>query len=507
MYKTIPLILSLFLCSVFVDATYQINFSKHRYPSRLAARDAGTLNLPARLNDVIATGGSYFANISIGNPPQNLQVVLDSGSSDLLIVTPDMCNDRSSDNPCVGGQFDPSLSRSYSVKYPNALRALYGDGQNATGDYSIDDVSLAGATLKNALISVGSRGTLANSIMGIGPDIGVTKYLRSRRAPTTLDALVSNNITKSKLFSVWFNGNDESGSILFGGIDESKFDTKMGLVTLDMVQDAQAPQVPYFSYTVPVSGMSSSIAGRNVTYALPSSTLNSSTPTVHGLPMLMDTGSSAITLPPDIFNAINSQVGAVYAFGGYGFYCSQAWHNKTLQESTFSWTLGDSRNGTQSITYSVNFVDLIVPLYNPTTGKPRMVPNPQGDGELSLCTFLMSPILPGGVDAIMGDAGLRRMYVVYDQDNHQLSFGKPILGGAGISRDIPVPSNSSIPQIKPNITSVPYTLPNPSPSASPPRSTVIPGNSSEAADQGNGPMFALMISMFVTFVCAFALGI
>ncbi|KAL9097407.1 MAG: hypothetical protein Q9165_000302 [Trypethelium subeluteriae] len=506
MFETVPVILSLFLCSVFVDATYQINFSKQRYPSRLTTRDTGTLNLPAKFNDVIAAGGSYFANISIGNPPQNLQVVLDTGSSDLLLTTPGVCNDRSSDNPCVGGQFDPSLSRSYSVKYPNALRAVYGDGQNATGDYSTDDVSLAGATLKNTLISVGSRGTLANSIMGLGPDIGVTRYLRSRHAPTTLDALVSNNITKSKLFSVWFNGNDESGSILFGGIDESKFDTKTGLVTLDMIQDAQAPQVPYFSYTVPVSGMSTSIAGRSVTYALPSPTLNSSTPTVNGLPMLMDTGSSAIILPLDIFNAINSQVGAVYAFGGYGFYCSQAWNNKTLQDSTFSWTLGDLTNGTQSITYSVNFVDLIIPIYNPATGKPRMVPNPQGDGELSLCTFLISPISPGGKDAIMGDAGLRQMYVVYDQDNRQLSFGKPVFNGTGIPRDIPVPSQSSIPQINPNITSAPYTLPNPSPSASPPRSTVTPGNSSEAADRGNGPMFALMVSMFVTFVCAFSLG-
>ena len=39
------------------------------------------------------TGGSYIANVSVGTPPQNVQLVIDTGSSDvwLLDVSADLC--------------------------------------------------------------------------------------------------------------------------------------------------------------------------------------------------------------------------------------------------------------------------------------------------------------------------------------------------------------------------------------------------------------------------------
>ena len=389
------------------------------------------------------------------------------------------------------------------------MNISYGDGTGATGDYSTDDVSFGGATLRNADMSVGTKGGITTSIMGIGPDSDISTF-PAVQAQTTLDALIANNLTDSKLFSVWFDDDAATGSVLFGGIDETKFDTKTGLVTLDMISDPENPEVPFSSYVAAVTGISTSIAGQVLTYSLPSQKPSSRPPADTYLPMVMDTGSAAIIIPNDIFNEINYHIGAdpnLPIPGGPGFLCSQA-QNKTMQESTLSWTLGDPKNGSASITYSASFADLVVPVSHPLTRKPYTMPNPNGEGQVDLCTFGLEAIGPEGGDAIIGAQGIKQMYIVYDQDHKQLSFGKPIFNVTGTSADVPVPANSTIPQINRNVTStpsvsVPRFTPPPRPTPAP---LVQPGNPSGAPGGQNGKMLALVASVFATFVCTFAFG-
>ena len=54
------------------------------------------------------TAGSYLAKVSIGTPAQQIELVIDTGSSDVFVVasTADQCNDpllQQTDGPCIGG--------------------------------------------------------------------------------------------------------------------------------------------------------------------------------------------------------------------------------------------------------------------------------------------------------------------------------------------------------------------------------------------------------------------
>ena len=403
---------------------------------------------------------------------------------------------------------DPSLSHSYAVKTPNGMDIGYDDGSGASGDYSYDDISFAGLTLKKALLSVGTKGSISTSIMGIGPDIDFSGYPPAL-GPTTLDALVSNNFTDSKMFSVWLEDDAVRGSVLFGGIDESKFDTETGLVTVDMIPDPEGPQYPYSSYMAAVTGMSTTIADQVLTYSMPSQAPNATISASTYLPMCIDTGTGTIMVPNHIFDEINYHIGTSQNLpipGGNALLCSQA-ENKTLKESTFSWTIGDPKNRSTSITYNMSFADLVIPALHPLTRKAYTMQNPDGDGEVDLCTFGLQPVGDDGGDSIMGAAGIKRMFVVFDQDRKQLSFGRPVSkasGNSGTPVDVPMPSNPTVPQ-----TNSPITTAGPTASFAPsstPKPSIQPGSPSNATRFGHGPMFALTVGMFVTFVCTLTFG-
>ncbi|CAG9540655.1 unnamed protein product [Cercopithifilaria johnstoni] len=98
----------------------------------------------------------YVINITIGSPPQHFEIVPDTGSSDLWVVSTD-CNSES----CAGSeiyvknQFDPSISSTYS-SYGHNFSINYELGYSE-GILGIDQLSFADFTIKRQVFGLANN--------------------------------------------------------------------------------------------------------------------------------------------------------------------------------------------------------------------------------------------------------------------------------------------------------------------------------------------------------------
>lgn len=397
-------------------------------PARLykrATSNAGTVE--ESIFDVLpwSDGGAYYTNITIGTPPQTLTVILDTGSSDLYVDASSSasCKDTSASNTCRGGSFDSGSSSSYKVVIPNGFNTSFGDGSTATGDFSTDNVGVGDVVINNAQFGVASNVDsttgFAVSLMGVGysaNEAADTPY------PNMPELLQQAGAINSRLYSIFLNElGDATGTILFGGIDTSKYSGE--LVTLDLLpviqQDQSGNQLALvFEFIVAVTGFSSSANGKTTSYLSNGDATGQDT--TDSLPVLLDTGSSAWTVPTSYYNKIVKLFGNNLDQNG-NIPCSH-------QSDDISLTL--EFGGAANITVPVR--DLLVPVYNPETNQQ----NTSSTGE-PLCTLMISPDYEGqqmqeSGFLTLGDAILRSMYVVFDLDNGQVSIAQAI---ANVSTD------------------------------------------------------------------------
>ncbi|KAG2144700.1 aspartic peptidase domain-containing protein [Suillus bovinus] len=109
---------------------------------------------------------SYSGVVSIGTPPQNFNLVLDTGSSDLWVATT-ACTSCGSDLP----EFNPSKSSTYKATSSH-LEIDYGSG-SAQGTVAQDSVTFGSFEMSQELLAVtsvtpGLTGDGLSGIMGLG---------------------------------------------------------------------------------------------------------------------------------------------------------------------------------------------------------------------------------------------------------------------------------------------------------------------------------------------------
>jgi hypothetical protein len=197
------------------------------------------------IQNLTRNNAEYSGKVTIGNPPQEFDMVFDTGSAN-FIITSSRCES------CRHKKYDSSLSKTasnikrlhsknnnyvvHSTYFRDEIFIRFGTGDINT-IMTTDSVCLGGiesqstldankTCVKKLLILEAIRESPSpfNTVQFDGI-IGLSfSHLSLEKESNFIDQLLAENKIRSKLFSFYFNNNDENKSqIHIGGIKKSKF--------------------------------------------------------------------------------------------------------------------------------------------------------------------------------------------------------------------------------------------------------------------------------------------
>ncbi|KAJ6113977.1 hypothetical protein N7523_007294 [Penicillium sp. IBT 18751x] len=324
----------------------------------------------------------YMVNITLGTPAQNLSLSLDIGSSDIWVNVPNSTYCAADNDPCSStGLFNVKDSSTFKM-LDYEMNATYAAGTLAVGPYATDTLTIGGATVKNMEFSLAEESANPHGILGIG-------YAISTYAADNLDkeyanlpeALVNSGAIKSAAYSLWLNKFDETGNILFGGVNKARYQGELQTV----------PVLPlygrYYSLAIALTDISIKSSKGTKSYAT-------------GLPLSvsLDNGSSFIVLPKELVDPIYKDVGAGYSSTAGAAYIPC-----------------DMSTADYNVTFSFSGATITIPISELVFDHYTEPGFPDGD-----CIFGLSYSEPGV--NLMGDSFLRSAYVVYDLANNEVSL-------------------------------------------------------------------------------------
>ncbi|KAI9052043.1 hypothetical protein LZ554_004297 [Drepanopeziza brunnea f. sp. 'monogermtubi'] len=408
-----PLLLSLSTLSSANTVLFDITRSPVAHTAQLAARQASLQDrsldargLFARAEDTVTADltnarlqGLYFANVSVGTPGQQLQLQIDTGSSDVWVPAAEasLCRDVR-EEACPNGEFDPQKSSTFLVVGQNEFNISYVDGSGAAGDYFQDTLEIGGGTLSQFQMGVALDTTIGTGIMGIGYNISEanTDTGNGTIYPNLPRAMVNQGMINSAAYSLWLNDLQSStGSILFGGVDTAKYTGD--LISIDVYPTSRNQRVS--SFIVAFTSLS----------ATSSSGTDQLTPSDYAVAAILDSGTTITLLPDDLAAIVFEELGATVSqqLGAIVVPCDLANNNGTLNYGF---------GGAGGPTIKVSVSDLVLPL-TLTNGRTPKYTNGQTACQLGIQAA-------GNLPVLFGDTFLRSAYAVYDLENNRVALAQ-----------------------------------------------------------------------------------
>ncbi|RKF54455.1 putative aspartic-type endopeptidase opsB [Erysiphe neolycopersici] len=331
----------------------------------------------------------YLLDVSLGTPPQNIKLHLDTGSSDLWVNTQKstLCSSRS--RPCTGaGMYSANASTTYDFLASN-FNISYVDGSGAEGDYVTDVLNLGGKSIGKFQFGVGYKSSSPQGILGVGYAINEVQIGRAGKRPYLNLPLrmVSDGLIKSSAYSLWLNDLDAStGNILFGGVDTAQYIGQLQTLPIQRVGGV------YSEFLITMTGLSigEKVIATNIAQAV-----------------LLDSGSSLSYLPDDLTVALYNLMGAKYDENEGAAYVPCAYAQSSI-------TVDFSFSGP---VIKVDMSELVIPVTKVESEGPLVF----GDGTPA-CLFGISPA--GSGSCVLGDTFIRSAYIVYDLENNEISIAQ-----------------------------------------------------------------------------------
>ncbi|KAF1800791.1 aspartic peptidase domain-containing protein [Mucor lusitanicus] len=392
-------------------------------------------------------GSQYLIDVGIGTPPQHFAVTLDTGSADLWVPST-QCPASS----CPFYRFDTSNSSTFkTLNKPFGIQ--YGIG-SVNGTYATDTVSVGGASIPNqqfGLASItqdimqpnpsaggvgsntpepfntSSTNVEANGILGLGyPSLTQANSQGEGAYNPFVFNLAAQNVIKEPIFSIFLNSISEpnwSGEIIFGGIDQSKFDGELTYLPVASLTTRSSSGITssdsnagYYYWMVYGQGLGvkNSNTGSNPSWRLREIGA-----------YILDTGTTLTYLPTSVATDI------VTAFAGEKNYALDRQSGVFIVDcatakspAIFQLQMSQSSSVSSSpLTLSVPASELVIPIDGTTADNAQV------------CMFGIAPLGgAGGIGSnmyLIGDSVLRSAYMVFDMGQNRVGLAaNKNIGGA-----------------------------------------------------------------------------
>lgn len=276
-------------------------------------------------------------------------------------------------------------------------------------------------------------------IVGLGSRLAESTYRNpsspfsgnpNKTFPTIYDQLQSHGYTSKRAFSLWLNDiSATTGSIIFGGIDTSKYHSPLISLPVQLMRNTFADWA---------------VALTSVSQTSPSNSDGTKllTPQNFSIYAILDSGSPNNYLPTAIAEGIASSMNATMHDGTPYVPCAfrQA-HDSYV-------TFGFGGPGGPNI--SVPYPALIYPY-----GAPANIGNVTDKDGRPLC--YLGLIGTNGTIFLLGDTFIRSAYLVYDVDDRQVAMA-PVRYGVPVKEEniISIPTGTGLPGVTSTNT---YSLP------------------------------------------------
>jgi len=309
----------------------------------------------------------YFAEITLGSPPQSFKVILDTGSSNLWVPST-----KCTSIACfLHTKYDSTASSTYkangtefSIQYGSgSMEGFVSNDVLSIGDLTIKGQDFAEATKEPGLAFAFGK---FDGILGLAYD-----RISVNHITPPFYSMVNQGLLDQPVFSFRIGSSEEDGGeAIFGGIDDTAYTGKLHYVPVrrKAYWEVELEKVTFGDDELELENTGAAI----------------------------DTGTSLIALPTDIAEMLNAQIGAKKSWNGqYQVDCAKV---PSLPDLSFQF--GGKPYPLKATDYILNVQGTCISAFQ---GMDLNLPD-------------------GGSIWIIGDAFLRKYYTVYDLGNDAVGF-------------------------------------------------------------------------------------